>query len=180
VEVAPKYLKDDGSFEFNLIDQRNYLLIIQGDDFFRIEDAFFLDGKRSLTKLTVPLASRVKFESIEFNNGKSKLKEEMYADLNKVVNFLYDNPKFKLKISGHTDSYGEASFNLKLSKERARIIRDYMVDFAKVAPERVEWEGYGSTKPIVEEITEEDKALNRRVEFEIYRPAIVQPTIEEE
>jgi outer membrane protein OmpA-like peptidoglycan-associated protein len=108
------------------------------------------------------------------------LKEEMYADLNKVVNFLYDNPKFKLKISGHTDSYGEASFNLKLSKERARIIRDYMVDFAKVAPERVEWEGYGSTKPIVEEITEEDKALNRRVEFEIYRPAIVQPTIEEE
>jgi len=180
VEVAPKYLKDDGSFEFNLIDQRNYLLIIQGDDFFRIEDAFFLDGKRSLTKLTVPLASRVKFESIEFNNGKSKLKEEMYADLNKIVNFLYDNPKFKLKISGHTDSYGEASFNLKLSKERARIIRDYMVDFAKVAPERVEWEGYGSTKPIVEEITEEDKALNRRVEFEIYRPAIVKPTIEEE
>jgi outer membrane protein OmpA-like peptidoglycan-associated protein len=55
-----------------------------------------------------------------------------------------------------------------------------MVDFAKVAPERVEWEGYGSTKPIVEEITEEDKALNRRVEFEIYRPSIVQPTIEEE
>jgi len=180
VEVAPKFLKDDGSFEFNLIDERNYLLIIQGDDFFRIEDSFFLEGKRSLNKVTVPLASRVKFKSIEFDNGKSNLKEEMYADLNKIVNFLYDNPNFKLKISGHTDSFGQAEFNLRLSKERAKNIRDYMVNFAKVEGDRVEWEGYGSTKPIVDEISDEAKALNRRVEFQIYRPGSAPILLENE
>ncbi|MEP4533321.1 MAG: OmpA family protein [Cyclobacteriaceae bacterium] len=171
VEVAPKFLKPDGSFEFKLIDKRNYLLVIQGDDFFRIEDAFFLDGPTELKKVTEPLASRVKFESIEFDLGKSELKQEMYADLNKIVNFLYDNPSFKLKISGHTDSFGSAEHNLRLSKERAKNIRTYIVEFAGVEPERVGWEGYGSSQPIVEEITEADKALNRRVEFEIYRPA---------
>lgn len=171
VEVAPRYLKQDGSFEFNLINERNYLLIIQGDDFFRIEDAFFLDGPRELNRVTEPLASRVKFESIEFDNGKASLKKEMYSDLNKIVNFLYDNPDFKLRISGHTDSYGSAEFNLQLSKERAKNIRDYIVDFAGVNSNRVEWEGYGSSNPIMEENTEEAKALNRRVEFEIYRPA---------
>lgn len=171
IEVAPRFLRPDGSFEFNLINKRNYLLVIQGDDFFRIENMFFLDGDTELKKVTEPLASRVKFESIEFENGKSELRQEMYADLNKIVNFLYDNPNFRIKISGHTDSYGSADFNLRLSKERAENIRDYIVEFAGIESDRVEWEGYGSTVPIVEEVTEADKAINRRVEFEIFRPA---------
>ena len=175
IEVAPKYLKPDGSFEFDLIDQRNYLLVIQGDDFFRIEEAFFLDGPMDLRKVTEPLAARVKFESIEFENGKSGLLPGMYADLNKIVNFLYDNITFKLRISGHTDSFGSDEFNLELSRERAKNIRDYIVIFAGVAEDRVEWEGYGSTRPIVDEKTEEDMRINRRVEFEIYRPGVSAP-----
>lgn len=170
IEVAPRFLKPDGSFEFNLIDKRNYLLVIQGDDFFRIEKAFFLDGPTRLYEVTEPLAARVKFESIEFETGKSDLKLGMYADLNKIVNFLYDNPEFRLKISGHTDSYGSKEVNLQLSKDRAKNIRDYIVIFAGIYEDRVEWEGYGSQQPIVQEFSEADRTLNRRVEFEIYRP----------
>lgn len=172
-EVAPKFLKQDGSFEFELINQRNYLLILQGDDFFRIEEVFYLDGPMELNKLTEPLASKMKFESIEFDVGKAELKTEMYADLNKVVNFLYDNIDFKLRISGHTDSLGDPAKNLKLSQERASNIRDYIVIFAGIISERVIAKGYGDTMPIVErEVTEEDRKLNRRVEFEIYRDAL--------
>lgn len=171
-EVAPKFLKSDGSFQFELINQRNYLLILQGDDFFRIEEVFYLDGPMELNTVTEPLASKMKFESIEFDVGKAELKTEMYADLNKVVNFLYDNPDFKLRISGHTDSVGDSEKNLQLSKERAQNIRDYIVIFAGIIKERVEANGYGDTEPIVEnEVTEADRKLNRRVEFEIYREA---------
>lgn len=169
IEVAPRFLQADGTFEFNLIDQRNYLLVIQGDDFFRIEEAFFLDGPMTLDRVTEPLAARVKFESIEFEVGQAELLPGMYGDLNKIVNFLYDNIDFKLKISGHTDSFGAEDFNLQLSKERAKVIRDYIVLFAGIQPDRVEHDGYGSSLPIVEENSEEDQALNRRVEFEIYR-----------
>lgn len=177
-EVAPRFLKEDGSFEFELINNRNYLLVLQGDDFFRIEEVFFLDGPMELTQFTEPLASRVKFESIEFDVGKSDLKTEMYADLNKVVNFLYDNIDFKLRISGHTDSLGDPKKNLELSKDRARNIRDYIVIFAGIYEGRVDYEGYGDTQPIVEkELTEADRKLNRRVEFEIYREA---PTTSQE
>ncbi len=171
-EVAPKFLKSDGSFEFKLINQRNYLLILQGDDFFRIEEVFYLDGPLELNKVTLPLASKMKFKSIEFNVGKAELKTEMYADLNKVVNFLYDNVNFKLRISGHTDLEGDSEKNLKLSQERAQNIHDYMVLFAGIITERVEATGYGDTKPIIEnEVTDADRKLNRRVEFEIYREA---------
>ena len=172
IEVAPKYLKADGTFEFELIDQRNYLLVISGDDFFRIERAFFLDGPMHLYNVTEPLAARVKFSSVEFQLGKSELTTSMYGDLNKIVNFMYDNPLFQLRISGHTDSFGAEEFNLQLSKQRAQSIRDYFVIFAGLHESRVEYEGYGSSMPLVEELTEEDKAINRRVEFEIYRPAL--------
>jgi outer membrane protein OmpA-like peptidoglycan-associated protein len=173
VEVAPKYLKPDGSFHFDLINQRNYLLVIQGDDFFRIEEVFYLDGPKEINKVTEPLASKVKFESIEFDIGKSSLKEEMYADLNKIVNFLYDNPSFKLRVSGHTDSFGSDEVNLRLSRERAKSIYDYMVEFAGLKQDRVSWEGYGSSRPIIlEEKSEADKRINRRVEFEIYREGV--------
>lgn len=179
LEVAPKFLNPDGSFEFELIDQRNYLLILQGDDFFRIEEVFFLDGTIKLDRVTEPLASRMKFESIEFDVGKADLKTEMYADLNKIVNFLYDNIEFKLRISGHTDSLGDPEQNLELSKRRAHNIRDYVVIFAGIIEDRVIAEGFGDTVPIVEkEITEEDRTLNRRVEFEIYREAAIDPTEE--
>ncbi|MDE0471782.1 MAG: OmpA family protein [Ekhidna sp.] len=171
-EVAPKFLKKDGSFEFNLVNNRNYLLILQGDDFFRIEEIFYLDGSLELSKVTEPIASKVKFESIEFDVGKSDLKTEMYADLNKIVNFLYDNLEFKLKISGHTDSVGDPDKNLQLSKDRAQVIEDYIVIFAGILEERVLSQGFGNTRPIIEnERTAEDRKLNRRVEFEIYREA---------
>lgn len=175
-EVAPRFLRQDGSFEFDLVNERNYLLILQGDDFFRIEEVFYLDGPMELNQVTQPLASKMKFESIEFDVGDSELKTEMFADLNKVVNFLYDNIDFKLRISGHTDSVGDPETNLQLSKLRAQNIRDYIVIFAGIIEERVESEGYGDTQPIVtNEVTEEDRKLNRRVEFEIYREAPPQP-----
>ena len=172
IEVAPRYLKKDGSFEFDLVNNRNYLLVIQGDEFFRVEEMFYLDGPMDFRKVTEPIASRMKFESIEFDVGQANLKSEMYGDLNKIVNFMYDNLDFYLKISGHTDSFGAAATNLRLSKERAQTIRDYIVIFGGVEEERVTSEGYGSTRPLVDELNEKDKTLNRRVEFEIFRPAV--------
>ena len=171
IEVAPKYLSPDGTFEFNLINNNKYLLLIQGDEFFRVEQIFVLKGDMNLDMLSESITSRMEFESIEFDNASAELKTSMYRDLDRVANFLVDNPDFKLKISGHTDSEGSKEFNLELSKARAKAIADYIIYFGGISAARVETEGYGSSKPIVEEKTEADKALNRRVEFELYRPS---------
>lgn len=169
IEVAPKFLRPDGSFEFDLINKNNYLLIIQGEEFFRIEELFYLDGETEIKRTTKPISSRLKFESIEFEEGKSELSTPMYADLDKIADYMLDNPDFKLRIAGHTDSDGREDFNLKLSQERADIIKEYLVYFGNVGESRIEAIGYGSSKPIVEEKDEASKRLNRRVEFEIYQ-----------
>jgi outer membrane protein OmpA-like peptidoglycan-associated protein len=170
VEVAPKFLRADGTFDFDLINEKNYLLVIQGNDFFRIEELFFLDGDTDFEGTTERVSSKIEFSSIEFENGKGEILAEMEPDLNNLVNFLLDNPNFKINISGHTDSSGSAEINLALSQKRADAIKDYIVLRGGVGGDRITAIGYGSQQPIViNEVTADDKRLNRRVEFEIYR-----------
>jgi outer membrane protein OmpA-like peptidoglycan-associated protein len=168
VEVAPKFLRSDGTFDFSLINHRNYLLIIQGDDYFRIEEIFFLDGETEINRIAEPLQSKIAFRSLEFENGKAEILQSMDADLAKLGNFLADHPTTKLIISGHTDSAGDEKQNLKLSQDRADAIKDYLIKEFKFSSDRISATGYGSALPIVtKEETEEHRQMNRRVEFEI-------------
>lgn len=170
VEVAPKFAREDGTFEFDLINNRNYLLIVQGDDIFRLEKLFFLDGDMEYTGIVERVASTIEFASLEFKNGSAEILPEMHTDLQKVIDFLIDHPTFNLNISGHTDSSGNALLNLKLSQQRADAIKRYISNTGNIEESRIFAIGYGSEKPIVkEEKTDEDRKLNRRVEFEIYR-----------
>ncbi len=170
VEVAPKFLRDDGSFDFKLINKRNYLLIIQGDDFFRIEELFFMDGDMEMNREADPIESKIAFESLEFENGKADILPFMHEDLDRLANFMIDHPKYKLNISGHTDSQGNEDSNLRLSQARADAIKAYLIYQFKIAAARIEAHGFGSSKPIVQEKSESERKLNRRVEFEISRP----------
>jgi outer membrane protein OmpA-like peptidoglycan-associated protein len=167
VEVAPKFLRPDGSFDFSLINKRNYLLIIQGEDFFRIEEIFFMDGDREMNKETEPIESKIAFQSLEFENGKADILPAMHTDLDKLANFLIDHPRFKLNISGHTDSQGKEDSNLRLSQARADAIKAYLIYQFKIDAARIDAHGYGSSKPVTEEASDHHRKLNRRVEFDI-------------
>jgi hypothetical protein len=171
IEVAPKYIRPDGTYEFDLIDNNDYLLVIQGEDFFRVEEKFHLDGDTTMDMETPSLKyNKWRFNTLEFENGRADILPEMQTDLDKVVNFLVDHPTFKLKISGHTDSDGNADSNLKLSQRRADAIKQYIVEKGSIDPSRIEAIGFGNQKPIIEENTPEAKKINRRVEFEIQKP----------
>jgi len=167
VEVSPKYLREDGSYDFSLINKRNYLVIIQGDDFFRIEEVFFMDGNMRATHIVEQIESKIAFQSLEFENGKSDILEQMHNDLAKLGNYLTDHPKENLTISGHTDSDGNEDSNLKLSQARADAIKNYLIEQFKIEDARIKAIGYGSSKPIVEESSDRAKQVNRRVEFEL-------------
>lgn len=170
IEVAPKKVRGDGTFEFDLIDDKDYLLVIQGDDFFRIEKLFHLDGDTTINSEAEMIRNKkLKFTSIEFENGKANILPEMEEDLKKVIDFLIDNPKFDMTISGHTDHDGDHDANKRLSQRRADAIKLYLEENGYIESDRITAIGYGDTKPIIEnEVTDEDKKINRRVEFEIF------------
>ncbi|TAE09696.1 MAG: OmpA family protein [Bacteroidetes bacterium] len=171
IEVAPKYLKPDGSYRFDLIRDHNYLVIITGEDFFRVERQFLLKGDTSLNIITPSIKfKKWKFEAIEFAEGSSEITDVMMPDLDKLVIFLADHPNLNLKISGHTNTSGSAEKNKLLSQARANAIKAYLVDKGKFAPDRIEAIGYGSEKPIIpKEENDDHRHMNRRVEFEIIK-----------
>lgn len=172
IEVSPQALRPDGSFNFDLIKDNNYLLIIQGDEFFRIQELFYLDKDTSIARKAQKISNtKITFSSIEFEENSDEILPTMWEDLDRVRNFLIDNPYFKLRISGHTDRRGDERVNQRLSQARAEAIKRWLVRDALINPARIDALGLGSSKPIVaQEKEEKDRRRNRRVEFEILPP----------
>ncbi|MCC2546990.1 OmpA family protein [Hymenobacter sp. BT175] len=172
IEVASKYLRPDGSFDFDLIEGSHYVMLIQSNDFFSIEKKFALKGDTVMSLLTNSIDYRLPliFKNIEFDPGKANIRPSMQATLDRIAIFLVDHPTFKLSITGHTDSRGNPDENVKLSQDRAEAIRKYIEAKGKLKPNRIESMGLGSTQPLKPEVTEEDAGINRRVEFRLIKP----------
>ena len=177
IEVSSKYLRPDGSFEFDLIDNSRYMLMIQGPDFFTIEREIALQQDTTFKLMTtlIDYSIPMVFENIEFDPNKSEIKENMKPILDEVALFMIDHPNYRLEIAGHTDSAGDSEFNLLLSQARADAIRSYIEKKVNMARGRIDAFGYGNTKPLREEKTAEDRKINRRVEFRLIKPEKPEP-----
>ncbi|GGG62198.1 OmpA family protein [Hymenobacter glacieicola] len=172
IEVASKYLREDGSFDFDLIEGSHYVMLIQSPDFFSVEKKFALQGDTVMKLMTNSIDYKLPliFKNIEFDQDKANIRASMHPILDRIAVFLVDHPTFRLSISGHTDSKGDPDFNMTLSQDRAEAIRRYIELKGKLKPNRIESMGYGSTQPLKDEATEEDARTNRRVEFRLIKP----------
>jgi outer membrane protein OmpA-like peptidoglycan-associated protein len=102
-----------------------------------------------------------------FETNKSTLRSEHFETLNSIVDYLVLHPERSVKISGHTDNTGSEGHNLTLSKRRADVVAEYLVNNG-IDINRVETFGLGSAKPIVPNTTDEGRKKNRRVELLIH------------
>jgi outer membrane protein OmpA-like peptidoglycan-associated protein len=110
----------------------------------------------------------IKLNNIYFDFDRFELKPESYSELDRVVEFLNQNPEIKIEISAHTDASGSDDYNLSLSQKRAQSAVDYIISKG-INRERLTAVGYGETKPISDNETEEGRAKNRRVEMRIVK-----------
>ncbi|GAB2848018.1 hypothetical protein GCM10027044_03850 [Hymenobacter ruber] len=172
VEVASKFIRPDGTFDFELIEGSHYAMLIQSNDFFSVEKQFALKGDTVMTLLTNSIDYKLPliFKNLEFEAGKANVLPSMHTTLDRIALFLVDHPTFRLSISGHTDTSGDPDVNEKLSQDRAEEIRKYIERKGKLAPNRIESFGYGSSHPLKDEVTEADAKVNRRVEFKLIKP----------
>ncbi|PSR56209.1 hypothetical protein AHMF7605_23230 [Adhaeribacter arboris] len=172
IEVASKYIRKDGSFDFDLIDKNRYMLLIQSPDFFSVEKEIDLKQDTVFKIMTSAIDYKIPliFKNIEFDEEKSDIKPIMEPILDRIVLFMVDHPAFKLKIGGHTDGSGDLDFNTQLSQKRADSIKKYIEQKGKIPEGRIEAWGYGSSEQLREEKTEEDRRINRRVEFKLIKP----------
>ncbi len=127
----------------------------------------------------VPVALDVFLEPVEtgasavlnnlfFDFNKYELKDKSITEMGKALRFLNDNPRVRVEISGHTDNVGTPAGNLQLSLKRAQSVATYLISHG-IASTRIIQKGYGADKPLKPNDSEENKQINRRIEFRVVR-----------
>ena len=115
--------------------------------------------------LVIVTAKEIKItQQIHFEFDKDKIRSESFPILDAVADVLKTNPNIKIDVQGHTDNKGGAEYNKKLSDRRAASVKKYLIGKG-VEASRLVSHGYGAEQPVVPNTTDQNRALNRRVQF---------------
>jgi outer membrane protein OmpA-like peptidoglycan-associated protein len=165
----------DGTYKIVLPAGKNYGFRAEAKGFYSVNEnldassvAEYREIKKDLYLAPIEVNQTIRLNNIFFETAKSELKSESFAELDRVVKFLKDNENIQISINGHTDNVGADSYNLTLSDNRAKSVMTYITSKG-IEAMRISSKGYGKTKPVASNDTEEGKQLNRRVEFTILK-----------
>ncbi len=166
--------KGAGEYSFRLPIGSLYNINIQSEGYVSVENevvdlslAYENDTiTRNFKLYPIELGQRVSLDNIYFDFDKAELRPESKTQMDQVLQFLVDNPKVKVEFDGHTCSIGRADYNQKLSEDRALAVYQYLNDRG-ISKKRISSFGFGETKPLQSNDSEELRQQNRRVEFVI-------------
>jgi outer membrane protein OmpA-like peptidoglycan-associated protein len=122
--------------------------------------------KKDIELKPIEKGAKIVINNIFFETGKATLSPQSNVELEKAVDLLKTNPTMIIEVGGHTDNVGDDTYNMKLSHDRSKSVREYLVK-AGIASERVQAKGYGESNPIATNDTEDGRKANRRTEFVI-------------
>jgi OmpA-OmpF porin, OOP family len=173
----------DGAFKMVLPYNKNYSIRASADKFFAISENLNLDSlvkagykeiHKDLYLVPIEVGQVFRLNNVFFDFDKYSLRPESFVELDRVVKFLNDYPTIEIEMSAHTDSKGSDEYNMTLSDNRAKSVREYILSKG-IAAARIISKGYGETKPVAANANAdgtdnpEGRQLNRRVEFTILK-----------
>lgn len=164
---------EEGNYLVTLPVGKDYAFNVNRRGYLFYSDNFSLskNNQDSVFALNIPLqpiekGAAIVLKNIFFETGKFELQDESRSELDKLVALLNENPNLKIQVDGHTDNVGQEKDNLLLSANRAKAVVGYLLS-KQVKAERLSHKGFGSSKPVAENATENGKAMNRRTEVSI-------------
>lgn len=128
----------------------------------------YTEIERNLYLTPIQVGSTVRMNNLFFVTGKSEINKWSYPELQRLIDLLKKHKAMEIEISGHSDNIGSDKVNNELSLERANAVRDYIIKNG-VEGNRLKAKGYGKTKPVASNTTEEGRKQNRRVDFTILK-----------
>ncbi|SEH74251.1 Outer membrane protein OmpA [Stutzerimonas xanthomarina] len=115
-----------------------------------------------------PVLEAVRVElDVKFDFDKATVREDAYDDIEVLADFMKQYDQTSTTVEGHTDSIGTDAYNQRLSTQRAQAVRDALVNRYGVEADRLEAVGYGESRPVADNSTDQGRAINRRVEASV-------------
>jgi outer membrane protein OmpA-like peptidoglycan-associated protein/tetratricopeptide (TPR) repeat protein len=162
-----------GKFIITLASGKNYGIAVKAEGYLFHSENFDIPKGSSdnlvnkvIELKNIKIGSKIALRNIFFDTGKSLLRSESNAELDRLVKLMNDVPNLKVEISGHTDNTGSAKSNQTLSQSRAQAVVTYLTKKG-IAASRMTAKGYGPNSPIATNATADGRQQNRRTEFEI-------------
>ena len=164
---------ETGEFMATMIEGQSFSLNVSKDGYLFYSRNFTLIKEENSKPyhIQIPLekieiGGMVILNNIFFDTNKFKLLPESKVELQELINFLTINLQTSIEIGGHTDNIGDEKLNLNLSENRAKTVFNYLVA-NEITPSRLSFKGYGKSKPVADNATEDGRKNNRRTEFKI-------------
>ena len=161
----------DGNYMLCLHSDAEYALTVNKKKYLFYSENIKLEHEGSILVKNFKLqplevGEQVRLDNIFFELNSSNLKDESLVELNKIIKFMESNPFLVIEIGGHTDNSGSKAYNLNLSDDRARSVKDALVQKG-IPSDRIQTKGYGMSVPLNTNSSEQERALNRRTELKI-------------
>lgn len=148
-----------------IADKENYYSVHENTDVINLKN--YKEHEIDLYLTPIKKGQTIIINNLFFNSSSAQILPESYAELNKLVNVLKNNPRIKIQINGHTSKNNSGQkWNLDFSTNRALAVKKYLVSKG-ISENRIIHKGFGFDKPIYKQTDEEHLAKNRRVEFTI-------------
>lgn len=162
-----------GKFLVSLPSGKNYGIAVLADGYLFHSENFDIPATEGYNEVNkevllkkVAVGSSIILKNIFFDFDKATLRDVSIPELTRLIDLLNQVPSMTIEISGHTDSRGSDEYNQKLSENRSKAVVAYLVEHG-IAAKRLQYKGYGETKPIDTNETDEGRQQNRRTEFKI-------------
>lgn len=162
-----------GKFLVSLPSGKNYGIAVLAEGYLFHSENFdiplaqgFQEINKEVLLKKVAVGTSIVLKNIFFDYDKATLRKESIPELERLINLLKEVPTMKIEISGHTDSRGTDEYNQKLSESRAKSVVAYLIDKG-IASKRLQYKGYGESKPVATNDTGDGRQQNRRTEFMI-------------
>ena len=115
-----------------------------------------------------PSGETMRLQHLIFAQGKSTIDPKSYGELDEVAQMMKENTRIVIQLEGHTDNQGSSKANLALSEDRVEAVKKYLV-VKGIGKDRVKTKAFGGSQPLSNEMTQEARAMNRRVEMRILK-----------
>lgn len=166
---------ETGNYVFAIVMKSDYTMTVKKRDYTYITKYIAKDNPYFDTPVDIDMKLKAievgktyNLEDIYFATNSDQLTSTSKKVIEGLYDFLHDNPNIVIEIQGHTDNVGNEIANMKLSKARAKSVYSLLVKLG-IPPGQMRYKGYGETKPVASNATEEGRSLNRRTVFLILK-----------
>ncbi|WP_229251039.1 OmpA family protein [Emticicia sp. BO119] len=176
-KIVSEFDPETGEYKFVVPLKKNYSLSATKKGFIAVSDNIdltkdnrFREIRRNISLIPIKEGQTIVLHNLFFNQSKYDILPPSYPELNRIIALMKEYPTMEVMIEGHTDGADDnLMLNVKLSQDRANEVKKYLVEVGGIDDNHIQTKGWGPSRPIASNATEETRKKNRRVEFSILK-----------